>query len=187
MAKEFSMKKLFKHWQLVAILLAIYDIFAVSLAYFFALWFRYDCAISEIPYAYLHVYTAAVPVYAVICVVTFWLMPYLFPALAAQALGRPDIRDYDAAVRAVLAAQPVDFITPNFYVSQDRPSIFRNRLMLNLRNDEGIFITNDNEFKIARPDGSHELRTLETMDELKQVLTTYYGIDPAEATLREHF
>ena len=85
------------------------------------------------------------------------------------------------------AAQPVDFITPNFYVSQDRPSIFRNRLMLNLRNDEGIFITNDNEFKIARPDGSHELRTLETMDELKQVLTTYYGIDPAEATLREHF
>ena len=59
--------------------------------------------------------------------------------------------------------------------------------MLNLRNDEGIFITNDSEFKIARPDGSHELRTLETMDELKEALTAYYGIDPAEAPLREHF
>ncbi|MBQ5754235.1 MAG: exonuclease subunit SbcD, partial [Oscillospiraceae bacterium] len=49
--------------------------------------------------------------------VTFWLMPYLFPALAAQALGRPDIRDYDAAVRAVLAAQPVDFEQRNVIIA----------------------------------------------------------------------
>ena len=39
--------------------------------------------------------------------VDFWLLPYLFPALAAEALG-PELRDYDAAVRAVLAAQPID-------------------------------------------------------------------------------
>lgn len=37
--------------------------------------------------------------------VTFWLMPYIFPALAADALGDASIRDYDAAVRAVLAVQ----------------------------------------------------------------------------------
>ena len=40
--------------------------------------------------------------------VDFWLMPYLFPALAAEALGT-ELRDYDAAVRAVLAAQEIDF------------------------------------------------------------------------------
>ncbi|MBR7011065.1 MAG: exonuclease SbcCD subunit D [Oscillospiraceae bacterium] len=39
--------------------------------------------------------------------VDFWLLPYLFPALAAEALGT-ELRDYDAAVRAVLAAQPLD-------------------------------------------------------------------------------
>ena len=44
--------------------------------------------------------------------VDFWLLPYLFPALAAEALGT-ELRDYDAAVRAVLAAQPVDFSRRN--------------------------------------------------------------------------
>ncbi|MBR5093458.1 MAG: exonuclease SbcCD subunit D [Oscillospiraceae bacterium] len=37
--------------------------------------------------------------------VSFWLMPYVFPALAAKALGDGDIRDYDTAVRRLLAAQ----------------------------------------------------------------------------------
>ncbi len=40
--------------------------------------------------------------------VDFWLLPYLFPALAGEALGT-ELRDYDAAVRAVLAAQEIDF------------------------------------------------------------------------------
>ena len=48
--------------------------------------------------------------------VDFWLMPYLFPALAAEALGT-EPRDYDAAVRAVLAAQPLDFTRRNVLVA----------------------------------------------------------------------
>ncbi len=40
--------------------------------------------------------------------VDFWLMPYVFPAAAAQALGDDTIRDYDTAVRRLLAEQPVD-------------------------------------------------------------------------------
>ncbi len=39
--------------------------------------------------------------------VTFWLLPYVFPALAAKALGDPEIRDYDAAVRRLLAVQDI--------------------------------------------------------------------------------
>ena len=45
--------------------------------------------------------------------VTFWLMPYVYPALVAQALGQEGLRDYDSAVRALLAAQPVDFSRRN--------------------------------------------------------------------------
>ena len=41
--------------------------------------------------------------------VTFWLMPYLFPALAARVLEDDGIRDYDTAVRRLLAAQNIDF------------------------------------------------------------------------------
>ena len=40
--------------------------------------------------------------------VTFWLLPYVFPAAAAQALGDETIRDYDTAVRRLLAAQEID-------------------------------------------------------------------------------
>ena len=48
--------------------------------------------------------------------VDFWLLPYLFPALAAEALGT-ELRDYDAAVRAVLGAQPIDFSRRNVVVA----------------------------------------------------------------------
>lgn len=40
--------------------------------------------------------------------VTFWLMPYVFPALIANVLGEDCPRDNDGAVRALLAAQPMD-------------------------------------------------------------------------------
>lgn len=49
--------------------------------------------------------------------VTFWLMPYVFPALIARALGEDTPRDYDSAVRALLAAQNVDFTQRNVIVA----------------------------------------------------------------------
>lgn len=49
--------------------------------------------------------------------VTFWLMPYVFPALVAQVLGDESIRDYDAAVRRLLAAQDIDFSARNVLVA----------------------------------------------------------------------
>ena len=41
--------------------------------------------------------------------VHFWLMPYVFPALVAQALEDESIRDYDTAVRRLLQAQDIEF------------------------------------------------------------------------------
>ncbi|MCI9394122.1 MAG: exonuclease SbcCD subunit D [Oscillospiraceae bacterium] len=49
--------------------------------------------------------------------VTFWLMPYVFPALVAQRLGDDSIRDYDTAVRRLLAAQKLDFSQRNVLVA----------------------------------------------------------------------
>ena len=49
--------------------------------------------------------------------VDFWLMPYVFPALVSQALGGAALGDYDAAVRALLAAQHVDFSRRNVLVA----------------------------------------------------------------------
>lgn len=49
--------------------------------------------------------------------VTFWLMPYVFPALVAQVLEDDSIRDYDTAIRKLLEAQEVDFSQRNVLVA----------------------------------------------------------------------
>ncbi len=45
--------------------------------------------------------------------VNFYLMPYLFPSLAARALGEKEFRDTESAVRALLEAQGIDFTQRN--------------------------------------------------------------------------
>ena len=49
--------------------------------------------------------------------VTFWLMPYVFPALAAQALGDESLRDCDTALRVLLQRQNVDFSQRNVLIA----------------------------------------------------------------------
>ena len=49
--------------------------------------------------------------------VHFWLMPYVFPALAAQALEDESIRDYDTAVRRLLQAQDMDLSERNVLIA----------------------------------------------------------------------
>ncbi len=49
--------------------------------------------------------------------VTFWLLPYIWPAMIAQVLGDPEIQDYDTAVRRLLAAQKTDFSRRNVLIA----------------------------------------------------------------------
>ena len=51
--------------------------------------------------------------------VTFWLMPYVFPAAAAQALG-----DYDAAVRRLLEVQDIDPAGRNVIIAHQNVTAF---------------------------------------------------------------
>ena len=61
-----------RHWQNISFLLAMYDIVAVNLAYFSALWFRFDCLFSAIPEMYLRAWERFCPLYTVVCLVVFW-------------------------------------------------------------------------------------------------------------------
>lgn len=49
--------------------------------------------------------------------VTFWLLPYLFPAAVAQKLGDDSIADYDTAARRLLGRQRIDFSKRNVLVA----------------------------------------------------------------------
>ena len=55
--------------------------------------------------------------------VTFWLMPYVFPALIAKALGDESLRGSDEAVRALLAAQPIDFAQRNVLIAHQNVTV----------------------------------------------------------------
>lgn len=54
--------------------------------------------------------------------VHFWLLPYVFPALAARVLGDESIRDYETAVRRLLEAQEIDFSQRNVLVAHQNVS-----------------------------------------------------------------
>ena len=60
------------HWQNVAMLLTIYDIISVNLAYFLALWLRFDCKFTKIAHVYLSAWSKFAPIYAIFCLIIFW-------------------------------------------------------------------------------------------------------------------
>lgn len=64
-------KKKIEHWQVISLYLVVYDIFAVNLSYFMALWFRFDCRFSLIPEVYLKAWIQFAPFYTVLCVAVF--------------------------------------------------------------------------------------------------------------------
>lgn len=63
-----------KHWMGVSIFLVLYDAISVSVAYFAALWFRFDCMFSRIPDIYLNAWLKFFPIYIVICIICFYFL-----------------------------------------------------------------------------------------------------------------
>ncbi len=60
-------------WQIKAIFLMVYDVMAINISYFVALWIRFDGVFSEIPEKYLDPYVSFIPIYTVISLVIFYL------------------------------------------------------------------------------------------------------------------
>lgn len=73
-AKENKRKHFIEHWEIVTLLLMIYDFLAVTVAYFAALWIRFDCHFHSIPLNYLHAYYQSILIYAACCVLVFWIL-----------------------------------------------------------------------------------------------------------------
>ena len=51
-----------EHWQIISLMLIIYDIFTINCAFFLPLWFRFDCQYSMIPEEYLNTFIAFAPI-----------------------------------------------------------------------------------------------------------------------------
>ena len=64
-------KPLIEHWQIIAVLLGIFDYAAMCLSYFLALWIRYDCSFSNIPLMYRNAWRMFVPAWAMVGLVVF--------------------------------------------------------------------------------------------------------------------
>ena len=57
----------------IATVLMLYDLLAIHLSYFLALWLRFDLNYSTIPRKYLYCYTKTITIYALICVAIYWV------------------------------------------------------------------------------------------------------------------
>ena len=68
--EEMKEKKI-KHWHIITMWLIAYDVVAVCLSYFAALWLRFDCRFSMIPDNYFNAYVGFILIYAVISVAVF--------------------------------------------------------------------------------------------------------------------
>lgn len=77
---EKNKHKTIERVRIAKILLAVYDAFAVTLAFFVALFLRFDCRVSEIPIEYLSAWLKFAPIYAAISVAVAWAL-HLYQSL----------------------------------------------------------------------------------------------------------
>lgn len=67
-------KRKFEHWQVVRLLLMVYDFAAVIVSFGIALWLRFDCKVTSVEPQYLITYTKTIIIYALFCLVVFWFL-----------------------------------------------------------------------------------------------------------------
>ncbi len=63
-----------EHWQVIALCMVAYDALAVNLAYFLALWLRFDLRMSQIPPEYTYAWGRFAPWYTFFCISAFWIL-----------------------------------------------------------------------------------------------------------------
>lgn len=67
-------KRKIEHWELVSLLLMIYDFIAILVSYLAALWLRFDCRFDGIQKDYIQTYFRTAWIYAAFCIVVFWFL-----------------------------------------------------------------------------------------------------------------
>lgn len=92
----------FQHWQMIAILLALYDVVVSNGAYLFGLWVRFDFHFTQIPEDYLWSAVKFVPIYSVVVVVVFFSY-YLYQSIWRFASYKELVRLFGANAVTFLA------------------------------------------------------------------------------------
>lgn len=69
-----GLKRKIEHWQVVRLLLMVYDFAAVIVSFGIALWLRFDCKVTSVEPQYLTTYTKTIIIYALFCLVVFWFL-----------------------------------------------------------------------------------------------------------------
>ena len=75
MGKKENQKRIkrgIEHWQIINIGIGVYDVIAVNLAFFAALWLRFDCQMSELPAYYVRAFIHFAPIYTLLSCLVFW-------------------------------------------------------------------------------------------------------------------
>ena len=67
-------KRKIEHWQVVRLLLMIYDFIAVIVSFGIALWLRFGCKVTSVEPQYFTTYTKTIIIYALFCLVIFWFL-----------------------------------------------------------------------------------------------------------------
>lgn len=62
-----------QHWQFINLILMIYDVLAINLSGFLAIWIRYDFKFSAVPKYYFSAICRFAPIYTVCCIAVFFL------------------------------------------------------------------------------------------------------------------
>ena len=97
-----------EHWQVISVLLVLYDIVAIHVAYFFALWSRFDFRYSQIPANYLSYYMRFITVYSIVAAALFWFFN-LYRSMWRFASYTELIKTFKAYV--IMSAVHIVFIT----------------------------------------------------------------------------
>ena len=87
--------KLFQHWQVIALLMALYDLLVSNGAYLLALWARFDFHYSKIPEEYLDAAVKFTPIYSGIVLIIFTAY-YLYQSIWRFASYRELLRLFAA-------------------------------------------------------------------------------------------
>ncbi len=69
---NFKRRPRLEHWQIISFLLVVYDAASANIAYFAALWLRFDCEFSRIPQEFYQIWLRFTAIYTAICLVIFW-------------------------------------------------------------------------------------------------------------------
>lgn len=74
MSGVFKKMRKMEHWEVVTLLLMLYDFVAIIVSYMAALLIRFDLRFNSIDTKYLHAFYKSILLYAAFCVVLFWLL-----------------------------------------------------------------------------------------------------------------